>query len=304
MRIFGSVSKNQPGLGSLVASANSSPSPLIILGLRSMALILQRKPGTAQYYTEDLGGVDLDMIAIPGGQFMMGSPDDELDRTDDEGPQHLVTVSPFYMGRYPVTQAQWRFVAGLDQVKQKMDSDPSRFKGKKHPVEKVSWHDATEFCARMTQHTGRLYRLPSEAEWEYACRANTTTPFYFGETINSDLVNYHATEVYGSGTKGKFRQETTPVDQFEFPNAFGLSDMHGNVWEWCSDHWHSNYEGTPGTSTPWIDSDASESTFRVLRGGSWSYNPRDCRSASRYFYVAGDRVINFGFRVVCVVSRS
>jgi formylglycine-generating enzyme required for sulfatase activity len=275
-----------------------------------MALILQRKPGTAQYYTEDLGGVDLDMISIPGGEFMMGSPDNELGRFNNEGPQHLVTVPPFYMGRYPVTQAQWRFVASLDPVKQKLDQNPSQFsKGdkrlvEKRPVENVSWHDATEFCARLTQQTGQRYRLPSEAEWEYACRANTKTPFYFGKTINSDLVNYRATEVYGVGTKGNYRQETTPVDQFEFPNAFGLSDMHGNVWEWCEDHWHSNYEGAPVTGASWLDLDASEGKSRVLRGGSWFVVPRHCRSATRYFNGAGVRILIFGFRVVCVVSRS
>jgi formylglycine-generating enzyme required for sulfatase activity len=275
-----------------------------------VALILQTKPCTVQYYTEDLGGVDLDMIAIPGGEFEMGSPDDELDRRVSEGPQHLVTVPSFYMGRYPVTQAQWRFVAGLDPVKQKLDQNPSQFsKGdkrlvEKRPVENVSWHDATEFCARLTQQTGQRYRLPSEAEWEYACRANTKTPFYFGETINSDLVNYDANQIYGAGIKGNYRQETTPVDQFEFPNAFGLSDMHGNVWEWCEDHWHSNYEGAPVTGTPWLDLDASESKSRVLRGGSWNVGPRLCRSASRNPYGAGVRDDLTGFRVVCVVSRS
>jgi formylglycine-generating enzyme required for sulfatase activity len=275
-----------------------------------VALILQTKPCTVQYYTEDLGGVDLDMIAIPGGEFEMGSPDDELDRHVSEGPQHLVTVPPFYMGRYPVTQAQWRFVAGLDPVKQKLDKNPSRFnKGdkrlaEKRPVENVSWHDATEFCARLTQQTGQFYRLPSEAEWEYACRANTKTPFYFGETINSDLVNYDANQIYGAGIKGNYRQETTPVDQFEFPNEFGLSDMHGNVWEWCEDHWHSNYEGAPTTSAPWLDLDAAESKFRVLRGGSWNDYPRNCRSATRNYNDAGVRYNSYGFRVVCVVSRS
>jgi formylglycine-generating enzyme required for sulfatase activity len=269
-----------------------------------VALILQTKPCTVQYYTEDLGGVDLDMIAIPGGEFEMGSPDDELDRRASEGPQHLVTVPPFYMGRYPVTQSQWRFVAGLDPVKQKLDKNPSRFKGDKRPVEKVSWHDATEFCARLTKQTGCPYRLPSEAEWEYSCRANTKTPFYFGETINSDLVNYDANQIYGAGIKGNYRQKTTPVDQFEFPNAFGLSDMHGNVWEWCEDHWHSNYEGAPTTSAPWLDLDAAESKSRVLRGGSWDDIPRYCRSASRPYDVAGDRYYLSGFRVVCVVSRS
>jgi formylglycine-generating enzyme required for sulfatase activity len=276
---------------------------------------VQRQGATAWRWVERL--VDelvLEMVSIPAGRFLMGSAEREIDRYSSEGPQHEVTVSEFWMGRYPVTQAQWRFVAELDPVKQELDADPSRFKdkGDTYPVERVSWLDATEFCARLTVHTGRLYRLSSEAEWEYACRAGTQTPFHFGETITTELATYRGTDnkeykwsgSYGEGPKGKYREETTPVDEFGIANLFGLSDMHGNVWEWCEDHWNPNYEGAPTTGAPWLDLEASEDANRVLRGGSWFVNPRACRSATRGSNGAGDRYGNGGFRVVCVVSRS
>jgi formylglycine-generating enzyme required for sulfatase activity len=275
---------------------------------------LQRQGATAWRWVERL--VDelvLEMVSIPAGRFLMGSAEGEIDRFLSEGPQHEVTMSEFWMGRYPVTQAQWRFVVGLDPVKQELDADPSRFKdkGDTYPVEGVSWLDATEFCARLTVHTGRLYRLPSEAEWEYACRAGTQTPFHFGETITTDLANYRGTDnkeykwsgSYGEGPKGKYREKTTPVGEFGIANLFGLSDMHGNVWEWCEDHWNPNYEGAPVVGAPWLDLEASEDSNRVLRGGSWTFDPRGCRSATRFPYAAGDRY-DLGFRVVCVVSRS
>ncbi len=208
---------------------------------------ISRKKCRAQYFTEDLGnGVTLEMVAIPGGTFMMGAPKNEQGSRDDERPQHQVTVQPFFMGRYPVTQAQWRAVAALPQVNKELDPNPSYFKGDDRPVERISWYDGLEFCARLNFRinftAGRDYRLPSEAEWEYACRAGTTTPFYFGETITTDLANYDGNYTYGNAPKGEFRQETTTVGSFP-PNAFCLYDMHGNVWEWCADTWHDNYEG-------------------------------------------------------------
>jgi formylglycine-generating enzyme required for sulfatase activity len=142
--------------------------------------------------------------------------------------------------------------------------------------------------------TGRQYRLPTEAEWEYACRAGTTTPFHFGPTITSDLANYDGNYVYGDGPKGKFREETTGVGSFP-PNALGLYDMHGNVWEWCQDHWHSNYEGAPTDGGAWLPS----SELRLLRGGSWLYYPELCRSAYRDYDFPDNRNCNIGFRVVC-----
>src|SRR5919199_600622 len=197
----------------------------------------------AQYFPEDLGnGVFLDMVSIPGGTFLMGSPDTEKERAHTEGPQHSVTVKPFYLGKFPVTQKQWKAVAALPQVMRHLDFDPSDFKGDNLPVEQVFWDEAVEFCQRLSKKTGRSYRLPSEAEWEYACRAGTTTPFHFGETITSDLANYNGNFIYGSESKGIFRQETTAVGSFQVANAFGLYDMHGNVWEWCADYWHENHK--------------------------------------------------------------
>jgi formylglycine-generating enzyme required for sulfatase activity len=271
--------------------------------------IIQRKKSQAQYFTEDLGitedlesDIGLDMILIPGGTFVMGSPPDELERFDSESPQHPVTVPTFFMGRYPITQAQWRVVASLPQVNRDLKPNPSRFKGDNRPVESISWYDAVEFFQRLSQHTHRTYRLPTEAEWEYACRAGTTTPFYFGETITAELANYRATETYGDGATGEFRDETTSVDHFGIANAFGLCDMHGNVWEWCLDHWHDNYEGAPDNGSAWLTNDAGAK--RVLRGGSGVIDPRACRSASRTFANPDYADNTLGFRVVCEFPRS
>ncbi|MGC8715225.1 MAG: formylglycine-generating enzyme family protein, partial [Leptodesmis sp.] len=171
-----------------------------------------------------------------------------------------------------------------------LDPDLSSFKGENRPVEKVCWYGAIEFCDRLSQYTGRPYRLPSEAEWEYACRAGTTTPFHFGETITTDLANYCGEDrkeygwsgSYGRGPKGIYRQETTTVGSFGVANAFGLFDMHGNVWEWCLDHWHENYKGAPTDGSAWVK--GGNSDLRLLRGGSWDDN--------------------IGFRVVCAAAST
>lgn len=244
-------------------------------------------------------GVKLEMVAIPGGIFVMGSPETEEEHQDRESPQHEVTLSPFYIGKYPVTQAQWQAVAALPQVKQSLKPDPSYFKGANRPVEQVSWYDAVEFCARLSCKTRREYHLLSEAQWEYACRAGTTTPFYFGETITPDLANYDGNYTYGAGSKGVYRQQTTDVGSFP-PNAFGLYDMHGNVWEWCADSWHENYQGAPSDGRAWIDN--NKPPYQVLRGGSWLYSPRLCRSAARDHVSAFDRYYDDGFRVCCAAS--
>jgi formylglycine-generating enzyme required for sulfatase activity len=269
-----------------------------------MKLTIRREQRKAQFYPEALeNGVTLDMVLIPGGSFQMGSPKEELERSSSESPQHLVTVPTFFMGKYAVTQAQWQAVSTLPKVDCDLKPDPSRFKGKDRPVEQISWDKATEFCKRLARQTGRPYRLPSESEWEYACRAGTTTPFYFGETITTDLANYNGNYTYSSAPKGTYQEETTPVGSFP-ANGFGLYDMHGNVWEWCADQWHNDYENAPNNGSAWIDETLSEQTSYVLRGGSWLNLPWNCRSATRNDDVAGRRDSNFGFRVVCSASRT
>ncbi|OPF15181.1 hypothetical protein B1L04_21790 [Microcystis aeruginosa KW] len=281
--------------------------------------VIKRKPVKAYFYDENLAEVGkrkkaqnyrLTMVAIPGGTFLMGSPPNEKDSFEDERPQHEVTVSNFFMGKYPITQAQWRVVASRKDLKveKDLDPDPSHFKDRggsstrrDRPVEQVNWYDAVEFCARLSKLTGREYRLPSEAEWEYACRAGTSTPFYFGETITGELANYDASKTYADEPKGEYRKETTPVGQFP-PNAFGLYDMHGNVWEWCADTWHDNYDGAPRDGSAWIEN--GDDNRSPLRGGSWYSNPDYCRSAYRcnYYRRVGD--LSYGFRVVCGAGRT
>ena len=266
--------------------------------------IVKRQQRQAQYFNEDFGnGVILEMVKIPGGTFLMGSPETEEGHTDNESPQHQVTVQPFFMGKYPVTQAQWQAIANFPQINKKLDPDPSRFKGVKRPIEQVSWFDCVEYVERLSQYTGRDYRLPSEAEWEYACRAGTTTPFHFGETITTDLANYNGNYTYGTGVKGIYRQETTPVGSFQVANAFGLYDMHGNVWEWCADYWHDNYHKAPPDAKAWL-SDNDEYISQLLRGGSWFNRAASCRCAVRNHLIPGDCWHNFniGFRVVCTAA--
>jgi formylglycine-generating enzyme required for sulfatase activity len=261
--------------------------------------VIRRQTQRAWQLVEVLDNrIQLEMVAIPAGSFLMGSPKDEPERTDREGPQHEVRVEAFLMGRYPVTQIQWRFVAGLPQVNRSLKPDPSRFKGDCHPVEQVSWYEAVEFCDRLSRHTNRQYRLPTEAEWEYACRSGTRTPFHFGKTLTTELANYNGKDVYDGGPKGQSSSKTTPVDQFGIANAFGLGDMHGNVWEWCQDHWHENYQGAPTDGSAWLSED--EGSRRIRRGGSWNLNPRYCRSTCRNDDGPGHSYYNIGFRAICV----
>jgi formylglycine-generating enzyme required for sulfatase activity len=269
---------------------------------------LHRYKRTNKSYSEDLGDdVKLALMQIPAGEFMMGAPEDELESQDKERPQHLVRVAQFYMGRFPVTQAQWRVVAKSDRMERDLDPDPSRFKGDNRPIERVSWEDAQEFCQRLSTKTNRDYRLPSEAQWEYACRAGTTTPFHFGETISAELASYRTSVKYDGRIKydgrstDQYRGETIAVGSFP-ANDWGLCDMHGNVLEWCEDNWHENYEGAPIDGSAWLES-SLQGDSRLLRGGSWSGVPGYCRSASRFFNVRDGRNFNFGFRVVCVPPR-
>lgn len=261
---------------------------------QTQSIHIERKQ--AEFRTDAIAdSIALDLMVIPGGTFAMGSPEGE--GLDNEKPQHQVTIQPFLMGTYAVTQAQWKAVANLPKVGGELDADPSEFKGSQRPVEKVSWDHAVEFCERLSQHTGREYRLPTEAEWEYACRAGTTTPFHTGETLTSDLANYNATETHGDGPIGEYRGQTTAVGSFP-ANAFGLYDMHGNVWEWCQDQWRGDYENAPTDGSAWMQGIVP--IARLLRGSYWKNELDSCRSA--YHASQSPAVVGFSFRVVCAAS--
>jgi formylglycine-generating enzyme required for sulfatase activity len=284
---------------------------------------MERRSLQVEGYREDLGGgVALTMLKIPAGSFRMGSPEDEPERSDDEGPQHEVTLGTFWMAQTPITQAQWREVAAWQPLPAEhwgrdLNPDPSHFQnrqgqaeGKVHlfeaeantdnrPVEQVSWFDALEFCRRLSQRTGQCYGLPSEAQWEYACRAGTDTPVHFAATLTPELANYDGNFVYGNGPEGTCRGQTTEVASFP-ANGWGLHDMHGNVWEWCEDHWHDNYNFAPGDDQPWLIPAAADDEGRLLRGGSWCDFPGHCRSAFRNHGLPVIADSDVGFRVVCL----
>ena len=224
----------------------------------------------------------MEFVYVPGGCFQMGSPESEDGRYDNEGPVHEVCLKGFWMGKFEVTQAQWQAV---------MNTNPSYFKGANRPIESITWNDAQDFLKKLSGGNA-AFRLPSEAEWEYACRAGTTMPFYFGETISTDQANYDGDYTYGNGKKGQYRQQTTDVGSFP-PNDFGLYDMHGNVWEWVADTYHDNYNGAPTDGSAWN----SGGSDRVLRGGSWYNGPGSVRSAVRSGYDPAGRNDFIGFRV-------
>lgn len=255
-----------------------------------------RSQSQAQFFAEDLGGgMLLEMVFIPGGTFQMGSPESE-DSYDDERPQRIVTVKAFLMSKYPITQGQWRVVTtSLLRVNRDLKYTPFDKEDNCRPVEQISWHDAVEFCVRVSEKTGHDYRLPTEAEWEYACRAKTDTPFYFGETITPKLANYDSKYIYRAEASNPSFDQTTKVNCFS-ANAFGLFGMHGNVWEWCADYWHKSYEDAPTDGSVWLK--GGDRDFRILRGGSWRSYPKSCRSASRGRYKASSKSSDIGFRVV------
>jgi formylglycine-generating enzyme required for sulfatase activity len=316
--------------------------------------------------------ISIPMIQIPAGEFLMGSDESDPDAHSDEMPQHPVHLQGFFMGQTPITQAQWRAVAKLPPVDRKLDPDPSYFTGDSLPVERVSWHEAIEFCARLSIETGELITLPSEAQWEYVCRAGTTTAYAFGDTLTNQVANCEG-------------NTTTPVGTYS-ANPWGLYDIHGNVWEWCLDDYHASYEGAPTDGSAWVRGDslgkcsgaalgsgypsttaplsASTATpplptaasvsasaalvgdslgkscaaapgttiptaaarptgaasgrptastssvsasapfvgdrLKVLRGGSWVSDPRDCRSPYRIRIHPDDRINSIGFRVCCL----
>jgi eukaryotic-like serine/threonine-protein kinase len=272
--------------------------------LNTQGDIIDRPNSQAQIFQEALGnGIFLTMVKIPSGRFMMGSPPHEQNQEIYEQPYHPVDIPAFELGQTQVTQAQWAAIFP--------DKATPANRNSQLPVSNISWFDAIDFCERLSRKTGHQYRLPSESEWEYACRARTTTPFAYGDTISSTLVNYNAEYPYGSAPKGfdadaqtlRQHEKATPVATFP-PNLFGLYDMHGNLWEWCLDEWFADYHGAPsdGSARGYIhaknDGNQTE-TLRVVRGGSWFSYGRTCRAASRSSLFAGFRHQHYGLRVVC-----
>lgn len=282
--------------------------------------IAEKSKGQAEYFEEELDGVKLLMVRIPAGSVQMGTPDSMLAQitaeqqrycTDDqcrtaaaaavkaETPQRAAAVPAFLIGKFEVTQAQWRAVAGMNKVKRDLPADPSKFKDAQRPVDSVSWEDAVEFCARLSQKTGRRYRLPTEAEWEYACRSETTTEFAFGEVIVAEFINFDGNRPYGDGAKGIHSMSTRPVEWGRpVLNGFGLSGMHGNVMEWCQDHWHGSYDEAPADASAWTSRESPASADRVVRGGAWSDHASRCRSAFRTKLHPRSQPPTVGLRVV------
>jgi len=249
----------------------------IVVGVRAM--------GTEKVVAKQLelnlgGGVKLKLVLIPAGTFEMGS----VDGAGDERPVHEVTIAKaFYVGVTEVTQAQYQAVMG---------SNPSYSKGPQLPVEQVSWHDAVEFCERLSQKIGKRVRLPSEAQWEYACRAGGLEALsYFDEAAQLGPYSWDASNSGGE----------SQLVETKAPNAWGLYDMHGNVWEWCLDHWNKSYTLAPCDGSAWTTGDASK---RVIRGGSWYSDASACRSSHRHSIVARGRNLNRGFRVVVSLSQT
>jgi formylglycine-generating enzyme required for sulfatase activity/CheY-like chemotaxis protein len=285
-------------------------------------LRLLRWQARTQVFYEDLGdGARLTMVRIPAGSFQMGSAEQEPGRVANEGPVHTVTLAEFLIGQTPITQAQWRAVASWEPQKgerwgRELNPKPAKFQGDEarllagemntdeRPVERVSWEDAIEFCSRLSQRTKRNYTLPSEAQWEYACRAGTASPYAFGSAITAELANLRLGAGLVDDPLSADGQQTTSV-RLHPANAWGLHAMHGNVGEWCRDHWHDSYHGAPNDETPWIDdwidAKAPLTRDRVVRGGAWSDLPSNARSACRYrLPPQAPESASVGLRVVCL----
>ena len=248
--------------------------------------IIVRQSGSASCLTQTLNPeISLDLMLIPGGTFMMG----DGRHHPDEQPIHQVTVPSFYIGKYAITQAQYRSVLG-DNLDVGVGAD--------YPIDQINWHDALAFCSKLSQQTGREYMLPTESQWEYACRAHTATNFHYGDTITPDLVNYNGEYPYQGAPIGQNRAQATPVGTFP-PNRFGLYDMHGNVWEWCLDPYQPNYQTAPSDGSAVADSSSlASNSKRVMRGGAWDYVAKGCRSAVRCSLDPDLRLAGCGFRVV------
>jgi formylglycine-generating enzyme required for sulfatase activity len=290
------VRKTSPTTAGLLSAAEPTPGSefyfeTVTLNANGQVINRQECSNQQQRFTL-VPGIDLEMVYVPAGSFTMGSPTSEAERQDNESPQHRVTLAAFWMSKYPITQGQYQAIVG---------SNPANFQGDARPVENVSWHEARAFCQQISTKFSQEFTLPSEAQWEYACRSGTYTPFYFGETITPEFVNYDGEHTYASAPKGKYRKETTPVGSLP-PNSLGLYDMHGNVWEWCLDTWHGNYAGAPIDGSAWQSQ--NENDYRVLRGGSWDFDPGYCRSADRNHIYPVGHVSNGGFRVCVGVART
>jgi formylglycine-generating enzyme required for sulfatase activity len=256
--------------------------------------IIDRQEQQSTFFYERLEEqASLEMVWIPEGNYQMGSGNQEGDYR--ERPQHSVAISSFFMSRFPITQTQWRAIAKTTRVRIDLNPEPSDFKGDDLPVEHVTWFEAIEFCERLQLQTGKPYRLPSEAEWEYACRAGTETPFHFGDTISPELASYDGRQRYRSGPKGRSSKQTSAVGSYNAANAFGLEDMHGNVWEWCADHWYDDYTNAPADGS--IQITDYRTSPRVIRGGSWMHEPTVCRSAYRNGIPPTNKVLTIGFRL-------
>lgn len=233
-----------------------------------------------------------ELVVIPAGSFVMGSPADEQGRYDDEGPQHRVTIArAFAAGKFEVTFDEWDGCVRAGGCSHS-PSDEGWGRGRR-PVTNVSWQDAKQYAEWLSRKTGKSYRLLTEAEWEYAARAGTTTAFSTGPTNNPTQANYDATQAYAGSVTGPYRRQTVPVGSFG-ANAFGLHDVHGNVWEWTEDCRNASYNGAPSDGSAWTSGDCAR---RVLRGGSWVSDPRDLRSAFRSYFPTSFRVVGIGLRV-------
>lgn len=252
--------------------------------------VINRRTGQANSVTFDLPqNVKLEMVEITAGSFIMGTASDEIEWRENEQPTHLVNVPRFFLSKFPITQAQWQAVMGNLP---KMDT---KFYGDELPVVNVWLELAVEFCSKLSKIIKQKFRLPSEAEWEYACRAGTSTPFHFGEAITTDLANFNGNQPFNNLPKGESRGRTTPVGYFNLASAFGLYDMHGNVWEWCSDIWHTDYHNAPMDGNAWITE--GDQSYCVQRGGSWRDRAGACRSAFRVGDIAHNNDNIVGIRV-------
>ncbi len=251
------------------------------------------------YIFRKLRELTLDLVLIPEGTFLMGSS--EKKSYPEERPVHLVKIPPFFIGKHPITKEQWRFVSELPKMRIDLHKYPSKKGGGKHPVTRVSWEDSNEFCDRLSEFLGEKYRLPTEAEWEYSCRAGSLTAYNFGDVITSNVANFDGRYPCHDDLKDIFRGRITSVGELKYANQFGLFDMHGNIWEWCQDSWHESYNDAPSNASAWEDN--TSSLVKVIRGGSWLSEAVKCRSAYRQRGDMNHRSENTGFRIAKSIKK-